>query len=274
MVARPPRDHDRQQRQLPHAVAARHLHDRGVRLELRKPVRRGRARRGGRGRNAELRVAHGSSRRRPNALEFIVTPDSTKTKQNANTGGLDMTWQIREAGGGQVATTSTQAAKAPGANPEAHDKGLADPGRRPAGHRPHRATSSARGLRAGSAWPGASATRATSGSPTPTNDRNTEFSVTGSPTGRNWTTPWTGDWPGDMDTSNNCMAQVNVGGDNGIYCWNLDTGAGLPRSRVRSRGRGSPARTAYRPDDNCSTSAAGTRESSTTSGAGVPARAR
>ena len=87
----------------------------------------------------------------------------------------------------------------------------------------------------------------------PTSDRNTEFSVTGAPTGRNWTTPWTGDWPGDMamDTTNNCMAQVNVGGDNGIYCWNLDTGAvvysitgAFPWTGISQRGL------AYRPDDN------------------------
>ena len=68
-----PRDHDRQQRQLPHAVAARHLHDRGVRLELRKPVRRGRARPGGRGRNAELALRTARAVVSPNALEFIVT---------------------------------------------------------------------------------------------------------------------------------------------------------------------------------------------------------
>ena len=47
------------------------------------------------------------------------------------------------------------------------------------------------------------------------------------------------------------MAQVNVGGDNGIYCWNLDTGAvvysitgAFPWTGISQRGL------AYRPDDN------------------------
>ena len=147
-----------------------------------------------------------------------------------NTGGLDMTWQIREAGGGQVATTSTQGlAKAPGANPSAHTTRALYKTQTPSGWSP---TAPGDVIRT---WPpsglslawGVGYTGNVWLSDVPTNDRNTEFSVTGSPTGRNWTTPWTGDWPGDMamDTSNNCMAQVNVGGDNGIYCWNLDTGA-------------------------------------------------
>ena len=106
----------------------------------------------------------------PNALEFIVTPNSTKTKQLVlrNTGGLDMTWQIREAGGGQVATTSPRGSPRLRAQTRVPTRQgpCTRPRRRPAGHQPHRATSSARGLRAGSAWPGASVTRATCGSPT------------------------------------------------------------------------------------------------------------
>ena len=54
-----------------------------------------------------------------------------------------------------------------------------------------------------------------------------------------------------MDTTNNCMAQVNVGGDNGIYCWDLNTGAvvdsitgAFPWTGISQRGL------AYRPDDN------------------------
>jgi subtilisin family serine protease len=194
----------------------------------------------------------------PNALEFIVSPNSTKTKQLVlrNTGGLDMTWQIREAGGGRVATSSTLGiAKDPGANPNARTTEGLYKTETPSGWSP---TAPGNVIRT---WPptglslawGVGYTGNVWLSDVPTNDRNTEFSVTGAPTGRNWTTPWTGDWPGDMalDTANNCMAQVNVGGDNGIYCWNINTGAvvysitgAFPWTGISQRGL------AYRPDDN------------------------
>jgi subtilisin family serine protease len=194
----------------------------------------------------------------PNALEFIVPPDTTKTKQLVldNTGSLDMTWQIQEAGGGQVATSSTQGiSKDPGANPNAATtEGLYET-KTPSGWSP---TAPGDVLRT---WPptglslawGVGYTGNVWLSDVPSNNRNHEFTVTGAPTGRNWTAPWAGAWPGDMalDTSNNCMAQVNVGGDNGIYCWNINTGAvvysitgAFPWTGISQRGL------AYRPDDN------------------------
>ena len=59
-----------------------------------------------------------------------------------------------------------------------------------------------------------------------TSDRNFEFTVEGRSTGRSWPTPWVGTMPFDMayDTTHGLMCQVNVGGDNGIYCWDPDTG--------------------------------------------------
>jgi hypothetical protein len=56
---------------------------------------------------------------------------------------------------------------------------------------------------------------------------NVEFNLDGTPAGRSWPAPWAGFFPGDMafDTRHNLMCQVAVGGDNGIHCWNRDTGA-------------------------------------------------
>ncbi len=46
-------------------------------------------------------------------------------------------------------------------------------------------------------------------------------------TGTVFSTPWAGSWPGDMayDSNRNLMWQVNVGGDNGIYGLDPETGA-------------------------------------------------
>jgi hypothetical protein len=87
----------------------------------------------------------------------------------------------------------------------------------------------------------------------PTNNRNHEFTVEGTPTGVSFGAPWAGSWPGDMslDTANGCMAQVNVGGDNGIYCWSMDDGSvqysitgSFPWTTISQRGL------AYRADDD------------------------
>jgi hypothetical protein len=82
---------------------------------------------------------------------------------------------------------------------------------------------------------------------------NHEFTTDGVKTGRTWPTPWAGSWAGDMAyvPSRNLQCQVAVGADNGIYCWNPDTGAVVDSirgsfdwSRTSQRGL------AYRPDDD------------------------
>jgi subtilisin family serine protease len=194
----------------------------------------------------------------PTSLQFIATPNSTKTKRLVlrNTGSLPMTWEIREAGGGQVATGSTpNLERNPDADPNARTTQNLYKGGIPAGWAP---TAPGDVIRT---WPptglslawGVGYTGNVWLSDIPTNNRNHEFTVTGTPTGRNWPAPWAGAWPGDMamDTTNDCMAQVNVGGDNGIYCWSLDTGevvysitGAFPWTGISQRGL------AYRPDDN------------------------
>ena len=58
-------------------------------------------------------------------------------------------------------------------------------------------------------------------------NNNIEFYTDGTPTGRSYSTAaWVGDWPGDMeyDRGRYYMYQVNVGGDNCIYAWDINTG--------------------------------------------------
>jgi len=68
-----------------------------------------------------------------------------------------------------------------------------------------------------------------------------------------WHAGWAGAWPGDMayDPGRNLVCQVNVGGDNGIYCWDPATGnvvdsitGSFPWTGISQRGL------AYRPDDD------------------------
>jgi subtilisin family serine protease len=194
----------------------------------------------------------------PTSLEFIVLPNSTKTKRLVlrNTGSLPMTWQLRESGGGQVTVSSTQGVpRNPSADPNARTTDGLYAGATPNGWSPSSPGDVIR------TWPptglslawGVGYTGNVWLSDVPTNNRNHEFSVMGAATGRNWPAPWAGAWPGDMalDTTNNCMAQVNVGGDNGIYCWSIATGAvvysitgAFPWTGISQRGL------AYRPDDN------------------------
>jgi Viral BACON domain len=88
--------------------------------------------------------------------------------------------------------------------------------------------------------------------------RNQEFAADGVPTGRAHDTPWNVDplgFPADMafDTKHNCMAQVNfdLGGDNGIYCWNLEDGSLRYSITGRFTWTVDPQLgLAYRPDDD------------------------
>ncbi len=77
--------------------------------------------------------------------------------------------------------------------------------------------------------------------------------MTGPPPDRNFPNGFAGAWAGDMapGSAPNEMCQVNVGGDNGIYCWDTGTGAqtrhiagAFPWTGISQRGL------AYRPDDD------------------------
>jgi hypothetical protein len=165
----------------------------------------------------------------PNALQLIVPPGQTRTRHLLlkNTGSLPMDWQIREAGGG-AAAASTIPAKNPGFDANAaNTKGLYVDGT-PAGATPQ---SPGQVIRS---WPTAPLSLAWGVgytgnvwlSDVPSNNNNHEFTPLGSPTGRMWHAAWAGAWPCDMalDTNHGSMCQVNVGGDNGIYCWDPNSG--------------------------------------------------
>jgi hypothetical protein len=86
----------------------------------------------------------------------------------------------------------------------------------------------------------------------PTTVENHEFTVAGQPTGASYPASWAGTWNGDMAALNDQeMCQVNVGGDNGIYCWSKSSGdvtrsisGSFPWTSISQRGL------AYRADDD------------------------
>jgi malectin (di-glucose binding ER protein)/carboxypeptidase family protein len=202
----------------------------------------------------------------PGSFEFIVPAGQQRTQilGLSNTGGVTLTWEMRETGGGAVEHTSMQGL-AP--NPE---------------HDPNATTTE--GLYeepAPKGWdPTAPGDVLTSWVPAGfdlpwgvgfngnvwlsdvlaggdlcaflSTCHNAEFTVAGAPTGRDQPADWAGVWNADMalDTTHNAMCQVNVGGDNGIYCWDLNDGHVVgsitsgPWTGISQRGL------AYRPDDN------------------------
>jgi hypothetical protein len=194
----------------------------------------------------------------PSSLQFILAPNQTRTQVLTlrNTGTLDMPWQVQETGGGRVTTSSTAGlAKNPAYDPDARTTKGRYVGGTPSGWSPTApgdviSSWPATGLQL--AW-GVGYTGDVWLSDVPSNNRNHEFSVTGTPTGRNWPAPWAAEWPADMayDAGRGVMCQVNVGGDNGIYCWNPDTGAVVDSITGSFPWTGSSQRgVAYRPDDD------------------------
>jgi subtilisin family serine protease len=201
----------------------------------------------------------------PDSLTILV-PANAKHKKILtlqNTGGLDMTWDVDERGGGIVSVNSPQGhARNPDYKPGSLDTRhlylTPVPGWSPTTAGDILRSWEAVGVNlpwglgyTGDLW---------ISDPFAGGDlcallgacANTEFDVFGAATGRVWPADWAGDWNGDMayDSNRNLVCQVNVGGDNGIYCWDLDTGnlvtsfTGSPWDNFSQRGL------AYRPDDD------------------------
>ena len=201
----------------------------------------------------------------PSAFEFIVPVGETRTKtlNLSNTGGVTLVWEIRETGGGAVTTSSMQGLeKDPDYDPNATTTEGLFTNPPPKGWSP---TAPGDVLTSwvpagftlpwgvgfsGNVW--LSDPLAGGGLCGGVSCHNEEFTVAGAPTGRDHSAPWASAWNADMalDTTHNAMCQVNVGGDNGIYCWDLDTGNVIgsitsgPWTGISQRGL------AYRPDDN------------------------
>ncbi len=190
-------------------------------------------------------------------LSWVLPQGSTQqaTITLTNTGSARLTWEAVETGGGSVGARAAKASKALAAK--------ADPDARNALGRYSKAErAKARPYAVGdvlASWPATGLAPAWgvgyNGSvwiSDPETKRNHEFSTSGTPSGRVWDATWAGTWNGDMayDSGRGQMCQVNVGGDNGIYCWDPATGSvgyhltGSPWSGISQRGL------AYRPDDD------------------------
>jgi subtilisin family serine protease len=195
----------------------------------------------------------------PSTVQLVMTPNQTRNRTLTleNTGLLDLTFDIAESGGTKQVTAATA---------RLERNAAADPN-----------TFNTRDLFALGIQAAGWRTEATGdvlASFTPTGTQmpfgvglasnlwisdqivgsklDTEFTIAGAATGRKFSMSWASS-PGDMayDPARDVVCQVNVGADNGIYCWDPATGntAGsitgpFPWTVMSQRGL------AYRPDDD------------------------
>ena len=201
----------------------------------------------------------------PSSFTFIVPAGQTRTRimNLSNTGSATMTWEIQETGGGAATasplpdlernpdydpnSTTTEGLYV---NPPPKVEAPSAPGDVLTSWVPAGFTLPWGVGFNGNVW--LSDPLAGGGLCGGVSCHNEEFTVAGVPTGRDHSAPWASAWNADMalDTTHNAMCQVNVGGDNGIYCWDLNDGHVVgsitsgPWTGISQRGL------AYRPDDN------------------------
>jgi hypothetical protein len=208
----------------------------------------------------ELRFALRTARAEltPSTMDFLLVAGERKTKSLtvANTGSADLAFSLLESGGSpRVVSTSTAQAfrRNPSVDPAAMDaRGVfldrpdayevATPGEVLFSFNPADVDLPWGVGSSGDVWIG-----------DPSLLENHEYRVDGVATGRTHTVSWADSWQADMayDTLYQLMCQLNVGGDNGIYCWDLNAGhvvqsitGRFPWTAVSQRGL------AYRPDDD------------------------
>jgi hypothetical protein len=172
-----------------------------------------------------------------------------------NAGSASLSFVVQESGGGKVAFSPTRLlARNPNANrAAANTRDLFNPGVKANGMAPTAtgdvlfsftpAISQVWGIGyTGQLWLGEIL-----------NKQNHEFTSDGVATGRSWQAPVVGPAAGDMayDAGRNLVCQVDIEGDNGIHCFNPDTGVEaasivgmFPWTSISQRGL------AYRPDDD------------------------
>lgn len=193
----------------------------------------------------------------PPMVQLVTTAGQTRTRTLTlgNEGSVDLVYEISEAGGRRQNTVATRTlARNPNASLNARDtRDFYVQSATPRGWTPDSpgdvldsfppaGVSFAWGVGyTGSVWLSDINTRT-----------NTEFGVDGTPTGAVWDAAW-GEWPADMayDGSRNIVCQLAVGGDNGIHCFDPQTGSetesitgSFPWSMISQRG------IAYRADDD------------------------
>lgn len=193
----------------------------------------------------------------PGSLKWVIPAGQARTGMLnlQNAGSSSLTFLVQESGGGRVAFSPTRLlARNPNAKPAAaNTRELFKAGVNASGMAPTATgdvlfsftptISQAWGVGyTGQLWLGEFG-----------NKRNHEFSVTGVASGRSWQAPVVGPAAGDMayDAERNLVCQVDIEGDNGIHCFNPDTGLEVasivgmfPWTSISQRGL------AYRPDDD------------------------
>jgi hypothetical protein len=195
----------------------------------------------------------------PTSVQVVTTKGQSRTRLLTvkNTGSLTFDYTISEAGGSKVkvSSTSTLVLK-PGADLNAFTtKNLFDGRIEPTGWSPSATGDVIRSFTPQGmslAW-GVGYTNNLWLSEVMSTPADHEFTPEGTPTGRSWPTNWGGVWGADMayDANRGIVCQVNVAGDNGIYCWDPETGkvvdsitGSLPWTAISQRGL------AYRADDD------------------------
>ncbi len=193
----------------------------------------------------------------PEPLKWVL-PEGNKQEVKiplSNTGSANLEFEVAESGGGRVTATTPQQSATLAAK--------ADPNALTAKERYSSSVAAAAVPQAPgdvlASWPAQGLSPAwgvgyagTVWISDPNTKRNHEFSTAGAATGRTWNASWAGTWNADMayDSRRGQMCQVNVGGDNGIYCWDQATGTvsykltGSPWAGISQRGL------AYRADDD------------------------
>ncbi|HEY6606807.1 MAG TPA: carboxypeptidase regulatory-like domain-containing protein [Gaiellaceae bacterium] len=196
----------------------------------------------------------------PTSLEIIAPPDQirTRTLTLRNTGSMTMTWDVKESGGGPAGPSRAELQKNANYDPNARTTRGEFAGKAPVAPNPGAPGDVLRQwptnleLGWGVGYTGHVWLSDVDGGFCGPTCQNHEFLVDGTPTGAAFATPWAGAWPADMaSVGASEMCQLDVGGDNGIHCWDTNTGAttrsitgGFPWTAISQRGL------AYRPDDD------------------------
>ena len=206
-----------------------------------------------------LRTARGEVS--PTSLTLVVPANQTRTRTLtlSNTGTLPMTWDVMESGGGAALPSRSSLTKKAGYDPNSRTTQGLYGGKAPTAPKPGapgdvlRQWSTGLSLGWGVGYTGHVWLSDVDGGVCGPTCLNHEFLVDGTPTGTSYTTPWAGAWPADMapGSAPNEMCQLDVGGDNGIHCWDTNSGAttrsitgSFPWTGISQRGL------AYRPDDD------------------------
>ncbi|WP_075740213.1 MULTISPECIES: S8 family serine peptidase [Actinoalloteichus] len=210
--------------------------------------------------DAELTTARGEAS--PGDVSWVVPQDATRSTSVtlSNTGDHDLSWEISERGGDRVTQAPAQAELLSEVRSAAEDTAFDT--RDNYTEEEIEDLAEAAPLAAGDVLSSWSVGQVDTAWGVGVDDSlwisdavgltNTEFGTDGGPTGRSHDADWATSWNADLayDTRNDLFCQVNVGGDNGIHCWDESDGdvgyniTGSPWSAISQRGL------AYRADDD------------------------